>query len=299
MPLELAKLSLDLIRAFVAVGRRMSITLAARDLCLTQSAVSRQIQALEVQLGIKLFVRSYRSVSFTADGARLFRSADDALRQLQETLGDLRASAMPKPVTVSATFGFTGLWLLPRLKMLQARHPGVDVRVSANNDLVELRKEGVDLAIRYTSATLAPAGSRRLIGESVAPVAHPSLGAGSLRSGLSLPEVTLLEFDDPRYPRLQWRSWLEAIGREGARPRAFLHFNQYDLVIQAALAGQGIALGRLELIAPLLEEGRLVMIDPPQGCVESSYGHWLIHADVRPRREVADVAAWIEAEAAL
>ncbi|MEJ0040297.1 MAG: LysR substrate-binding domain-containing protein [Gammaproteobacteria bacterium] len=282
MPLELAKLSLDLVRGFVAVGRRMSITLAARDLCLTQSAVSRQIQTLEAQLGVRLLVRGYRSVSFTTEGARLFRSADEALRELQHAMGEVRVTGTPKPVTVSATLGFTGLWLLPRLKMLQTRYPGVDVRVSANNDIVELRNEGVDLAVRYTSAARAPAGSRRLLGESIAPVAHPSLGAKSLRSGLPLSKVTLLEFDDPRYPWLQWRAWLDRIGRRSARPRAVLRFNQYDLVIQAALAGQGIALGRLELIAPLLEQGRLVVIDSPQSCAERNYGHWLIHAEARP-----------------
>jgi len=114
-----------------------------------------------------------------------------------------------------------------------------------------------------------------------------------------LSKLTLLEFDDPRYPWLQWRTWLETGGRKGAKPCAFLHFNQYDLVIQAALAGQGVALGRLELISPQLDEGRLVVIDPPQHAAVTTHGHWLIHAETEPRREVADVAAWIEAEASL
>lgn len=115
MPTPLARLpSLDLIRGFVAVGRRMSITMAAQDLCLTQSAVSRQIHALEEQLGVKLLVRGYRSISFTPEGLRLFRSADGAVQQLQESVGELRHADAVRPVTLTSTIGITGLWLLPR-----------------------------------------------------------------------------------------------------------------------------------------------------------------------------------------
>ncbi|MCY1538969.1 putative choline sulfate-utilization transcription factor [compost metagenome] len=119
----------------------------------------------------------------------------------------------------------------------------------------------------------------------------------SLRPAGALSELALLEFDDPRYPWLQWRDWLEAMGLSDAKPQAFPRFNQYDLVIQAALAGQGVALGRLELIQPLLDEGRLVLIDPPVHETETTHAYWLIQTDEHPRREVLRVAAWIESEA--
>ncbi len=90
-----------LVRGFVAVGRRMSITLAAQDLCLTQSAVSRQVHALEEQLGVKLLVRGYRSIAFTAEGERLFRSADGALQQLQDVMGEVHARDVRRPVMLS------------------------------------------------------------------------------------------------------------------------------------------------------------------------------------------------------
>ncbi|CAD5105952.1 LysR substrate-binding domain-containing protein [Zestomonas carbonaria] len=296
MSLQLAQLSsLDLVRGFVAVGRRMSITLAAQDLCLTQSAVSRQIHALEAQLGVKLLVRGYRSIAFTPEGERLFRSADGAIQQLQDVMGELRTSGALRPVTVTASIGFIGLWLLPRLSRFQQLHPDVDIRVSASNQISDLRNEGIDLAIRYTSADLAPPGSRRLLGDAVAPVAHPSLGI-ELRSAAEIPNLTLLDFDDPRYPQLQWGEWLAAKGWGETKPRAFLRFNQYDLVIQAALAGQGVALGRLELIRPLIDEGRLAVIGPPEGD-SVSHAYWLIRAEERPRPEVLSVATWIEAEA--
>ncbi|WP_298210672.1 LysR substrate-binding domain-containing protein [Acidovorax sp.] len=298
MPIQLSQLpSLDLIRGFVAVGRRMSITLAAQDLCLTQSAVSRQVHALEERLGVKLLVRGHRSIAFTTKGERLFRSADGAVQQLQDVMGEIRTKGQPHPVTLTCSIGITGLWLLPRLSRFQRMHPGVDVRVAANNKLSDMRNDGIDLAIRYTSPSLAPEGAIRLFGESVAPVAHPSLRLKSLRSAQKLSTVNLLEFDDPRHPWLQWRDWLSAMGWGDAKPQGMLHFNQYDLVIQAALAGQGVALGRLELIQPLIDEGRLVLIDPPKHKTETTHAYWLVHADTHPRKEVRQVAAWVQAEA--
>jgi LysR family glycine cleavage system transcriptional activator len=298
MSLPLVRLaSLDLIRGFVAVGRRMSITLAAQDLCLTQSAVSRQINALEEQLGVKLLVRNYRSIAFTAEGARLFRSADGAVQQLQDVLGEIQKTGSLRPVMLSATIGVTGLWLLPRLSRFQKAHPGVDLRVSANNRVADLRHDGIDLAIRYTTSSRVPAGATRLFGHSIAPVAHPRVGVKSLRSAQALSKVALLEFDDPPHPSLQWGDWLSAMGLADARPRGVLHFNQYDQVIQAALDGQGVALGRLELIRPLLDEGRLVQLAPPRDAADTDYAYWLIRASEHPRADVQSVADWIEAEA--
>lgn len=298
MPLSLVQLpSLDLVRGFVAVGRRMSITLAAEDLCLTQSAVSRQVHALEAQLGVRLLVRGHRSIAFTPEGERLFRSADGMVQQLQEVLGGISTRGLSRPVTVSATIGVTGLWLLPRLARWQALHPGVDLRVSANNRVVDLRQEGIDLAIRYTPASSAPQGAVRLFGESLAPVAHPALGLKTLGSAHALSRVHLLEYDDPRHPWLQWPDWLAAAGWAEARPRGIVRFNQYDQVIQAALAGQGVALGRLELVQPLLDEGRLVQLVAPRSRRETDCAYWLIQADVPAREDVRRAAAWILEEA--
>ena len=128
--------SLDLVRGFVAVGRRMSITLAAQDLCLTQSAVSRQIHALEDALGIKLLVRGHRSIAFTPEGERLFRSADSAVQQLQDVVGELKGPIGRRMVTITSTMGLTGLWLMPRLGNFLQRHPEIEVRVSANSRAV-------------------------------------------------------------------------------------------------------------------------------------------------------------------
>lgn len=297
--MDLLKLpSLDLVRGFVAVGRRMSITLAAKDLHLTQSAVSRQVHALERHLGVKLLTRGHRAIDFTPEGERLYRSADGALQQLQDVLGELQTQSRNRPVTISATIGFTGLWLLPRLGKLQALHPDIDVHVAAHNRLVDLRNDGIDMAIRYTSADRAPPGAQLLFKEVVVPVASPSLGKATVRSVAGIAALTLLEFEDTRYPWLQWRPWLDAHLGTDAKPRTLLHFNQYDLVIQAALAGQGVALGRYELIRPLLEEGRLVVLSAPKITPATRYGFWLIQAEQQPRKEVEQVARWIRNESA-
>lgn len=298
MSLPLVSLSsLDLIRGFVAVCRRMSITRAADDLCLTQSAVSRQIAALEAQLGVKLLSRGYRSIALTREGERLFRSADGAVQQLQDVLGEIGKASSVRPVTLSASIGVTGLWLLPRLSRLQELHPGIDLRVSANNRIADLRGDGIDLAIRYVATPPIANKATRLFGETIAPVAHPSLGIGAVRSKLSLSKQSLLEFDDPQHSWLQWSVWLKAAGWADAAPKSVLRFNQYDLVIQAALAGQGIALGRLELIQPLIDDGRLVILSPSPVVTVAQHAYWLIQAEERPREDVLRVAAWIEAEA--
>ena len=288
--------SLDLIRGFVAVGRRMSVTLAAADLCLTQSAVSRQIHALEAALGVQLFHRGYRAITFTAAGEQLFRTADSVVRQLQDTIDALKRPGERQPVTITASIGVAALWLLPRLPALQRRHPELDVRVAANDKPLDLRVEGIDLGIRYASVDGAPAGATRLFDESIVPVAHPSLGLAALDAD-TLAQQVLLEFDGPRRPLLSWSDHLHALGLEHVKPRSMLRFNQYDQVVQAALAGQGVALGRAALVEPLIAQGQLVALGGGTWRA-SGYAYWLCLAEsAAPRQEVRDVEAWIIDEA--
>jgi DNA-binding transcriptional LysR family regulator len=299
MSLPIARLtSLDLIRGFVAVGRRMSITLAAQDLCVTQSAVSRQIRTLEDLLGVKLLIRGHRSIAFTAEGDRLFRSADGAVQQLQDAVGALRINGARPPVTITCTIGIAGLWLLPRLRDFQREHPGIDMRIAASDKVEDLRGEGIDLAIRYGPAETASALADRLFGESVAPVAHPALGLSALDGPRALERHALIEFDGPQFPWLQWPEWLASQGWGAVKPRGRLRFNQYDQVIAAAVAGQGIALGRLNLLGPMLSDGRLRVLAGPRAGPATAYAYWLIRARAKPRPDVLTTAEWIRAEAA-
>lgn len=288
--------SLDLLRGFVAVGRRMSITLAAQDLYLTQSAVSRQIRALEEAIGIRLLNRSYRSISFTSEGERLFRVADNAIEQLQDTVSALAGSRERQPVTITASIGVTALWILPRLSGFQQRYPHIDVRVAASNKLLDLKIEGADLAIRCCSVASAPPGSVRLFSESVVPVAHASLGIEQLDAD-TIADHVLIEFDDPRRPWLHWGERLNAMGLGAVKPKGILRFNQYDQVILAAMAGQGIALGRTALVEQLLTDSRLVSPSWAGADQRTGYAYWLIQADATPRDDVMEVIGWIKTEA--
>jgi LysR family transcriptional regulator, glycine cleavage system transcriptional activator len=293
-PIRLA--SLDLIRGFVAVGRRMSITLAAEDLFLTQSAVSRQIIALEEALGVRLLNRGYRSIRFTAEGERFFRVADSALQQLQDGVNALAAGRDRQPVTITATIGVSGLWIMPRLGGFQQRHPDIDVRVAASNKVMDLRTQSADIAIRYCAPANAPPGSLRLFGEAVAPVADPSLGVRQLDAE-SLARQVLIEYDDSNRPWLQWADRLHSMGLSATKPKGVLRYNQYDQAIRAALEGQGIALGRIALIEPLLSQGRLVAVGGADADHARGYAYWLVQADSTPRDDVQVVLDWIKAEA--
>lgn len=275
----------------------MSITIAARELCVVQSAISRQIQALESFLGYRLFVRGHRSIEFTNEGQRLFRTADVWLEQMGEVVAALRPAGARQSVTISASIGVTALWLLPRLGAFQLAAPEVDVRVAACNRLIDLERENVDLALRYCKPAEAPASAIHLFDEALVPVANPQLGTTAIEDPVQLRRSVLLEFDDVSRPWLQWRGWLRGAGTGKHEPKGILRFNQYDQVVQAALAGQGIALGRLELVRPLLEQGKLVRATarPDAG---TDYGYWLLERRNPAGPNVALVRDWILAEAA-
>ncbi len=299
MSVPIARLpSLDLVRGFVAVGRRMSITLAAQDLCLTQSAVSRQVHALEDVLGVKLFERGYRSIQFTGEGERLFRIADVSVQQLQDVVGLLDTRQQRRPVTITLSTGAAALWLLPRLSRLQDQHRSIDVRIAASNRVLDLKAEGIDLAIRYCSEAVAPPGAERLFGERLLAVCHPALVVPGANPAELIRNSVLLEFDEPRRPWLHWSNMLQSAGMANIRPRSIMRFNQYEQVIQAAEARQGIALGRLALIEPLLADGRLVALKSFQSEHEADAAYWLIHAPTETHRDAETVAKWIKSEAA-
>ncbi len=292
--------SLDLLRGFVAVARRLSVTQAAADLFLTQSAVSRQLRALEDHLGLPLFHRRHRALELTHEGERLFRLADAWLTQLGEQLDALRQRSALPPVTLTATIGAVSLWLLPRLGEFQAAHPGVDVRVSAGNRVVDLQREGVDLALRYGPATRQPPGAIRLFDELIVAVASPALALQPVLERNALSTLTLLEYDEADRPWLNWTDWLAAVGLRGAQaqPRARLAFSQYDQVIFAALAGHGVALGRAPLVAAMLADGRLMALQPGRAPLQPDYAYWLIQrqgADTASRQQLV---AWLSDEAA-
>ena len=294
--------SLDFLRGFEAAGRRLSFTLAADELFLTQSALSRQIKALEDALGVALFERRHRALALTQAGVTFHREVTDLLQTLAGAAERVRGGTRAPALTLSTTVSFASLWVIPRLATFRARHPDVEVYVSADDRLVDLARGDVDVAVRYLPESAAPEGAVRLFGERMTPVASPNItdGASPLRSPADLTRHVLLHLDDPegRTPWLDWRSWLASNGQPGLKPAGTLRFRIYDQVIQAAVGGQGVALGRLPMIAEHLRDGRLVA--PFARKYDSARGYFALPAPrVADREDVVSFLRWLADEAAL
>lgn len=289
---------LELLPAFEAAARHLSFTRAAAELFLTQSAVSRQIQALEESLGTKLFERRTRALLLTEAGQRYAQVAQAVLNELQEATQKLKGVAAARAVTVTTTPGFASLWLIPRLNGFLQGHPGVDVRISATYDTVNLDRDGVDLAIRYADAEEA-GDARALFHETVIPVCSPALAkdpARALREPRDLAGHVLLHMEDARYSWIEWNIWLHAHGLRDLKPAGALHFNQYDQLVQAAVSGQGVALGRLPLLRRLLQSKQLVA--PFRKSVVSQRGYYLMRSSRAARnKDVVAFEAWLGEEA--
>ena len=238
---------LDLLEAFEAAARHLSFTRAANELSLTQSAISRQIAALEERLSVPLFQRLHRALRLTEAGQQLHVTASAVLQQLHSVTEQLRQGQRQKTVVVTTTPGFAGLWLIPRLTSFTALHADVDVRISASLKLVNLDRDGVDLAIRYRASSKTDPDAVKLFGEVMTPVCSPALRrqvGRPLKRPEDLQNHTLLHaeaHDDAQVP--DWSLWLRAMQIERLKPAGALHFSDYDQMIQAAIRGQGVASG--------------------------------------------------------
>ncbi len=272
---------LDQLEAFEAAARHLSFTHAADELALTQSAVSRQVAALEAFFGVPLFQRLHRALRLSEPGQLLQRSVVDVLQQLHQVSATLRHQVRPKTVVVTTTAGFAGLWLIPRLAGFTTTRPDVDVRISAGNQVVNLNRDGVDLAVRYLAEQGVGSEATRLFGDSFVPVCSPRLlrdKAHPLKTPLDLRYHCLLYMDyGPGSELLEWPPWLRSMKVESLQPASVLHFSQYDQMIQAAVNGQGVALGRLPLVNGLLEQRKLVA--PFNKSVVSPRSYYLLQSD--------------------
>jgi DNA-binding transcriptional LysR family regulator len=294
--------SLDFLRGFEAAGRRLSFTLAAEELFVTQSALSRQIKALEDALGTALFERRHRALALTPIGSAFHRDVTDGLESLAAAAERVRGGTRAPGLTLSTTVSFASLWIIPRLATFRAKHPDVEVYVSADDRLVDLARGDVDVAVRYLPDAGAPQHAVRLFGERMTPVASPAVahGRSPLRSPADLTQHVLLHLDDPdgRTPWLDWRSWLASNGQPGLKAAGSLRFRIYDQVVQAAVGGQGVALGRLPMIAEHLRDGRLVA--PFARKYDSARGYFAVAAPrVAERDDVVAFLQWLADEAAL
>ena len=293
--------SLDLLKGFEAAARLLSFTRAGEELHLTQSAVSRQIQDLEEQLGVRLFQRRHRALALTDAGHTLYAAAAQVLATMRAATDRLRAASGRRTIAVTTTQSFASLWLIPRLGGFTRAHPEVDVRISAETRVLDLERDGLDLAIRHGPASLAGPNAIRLFGERVFPVCSPRLlkdARRPLREPQDLRHHVLLQYDDPdgRHPWLHWKTWLEIERLTDLRPAGNLLFSGYEQIIPAAIAGHGVALGRSPLVREAMSSGELVA--PFKRSADPARAYFaIVSGSSSARPEVAQFLAWLREEA--
>ena len=300
-------LSLTNLRAFEAVARRLSFSDAAGELFVTQSAVSRQIKGLEGELGAALFTRGTRRVELTQSGQTLLLAVQPSLQKVDAGVRQIRELRGRKRVSVTTFASFGSLWLLPRIEAFQRAHPDIDIRVSATDAVADMDDPELDLALRYCSPAQAPTGAQQMFGEVLSPMVSRSLAelirrgkAAPLARPADLAQHTLAEEDDTKASTeyLSWRRWLTLHGQPALAPKRWLYLNFTYQQVQAALAGHGVALGRIALVFEALQRGELVEPFGMEGRIGSPYMYWLVVAPAsRARPEVQQFCDWVMAQA--
>jgi DNA-binding transcriptional LysR family regulator len=290
---------LDLLLAFEAAARHLSFTRAADERFVTQSAISRQIRSLEDDLGVELFARGHRALALTAPGQKLLLACQGVLAQLRRTVSSIRAPNAREVLALSTTPSFASYWLIPRLRSFTQANPGIDVRLDASYEVRDLQAEGFDVAVRYQRAHAID--GERLFSETMLPVCAPSLRRSKdapLKVPADLRHHTLLEVEGMpgTGAPVEWNSWLQANGVPDLEPRSKLTFSSYNEVVAAAVAGQGVGLGRRPLLDGLLRAKQLVA--PFGDARETAKAYFIVtDAAARTRPAVRALEDWLRAEA--
>ncbi len=298
-------ISVGYLRAFEAVAQHLNFRAAGEDMALTQSAVSRQIQALEDEVGVPLFRRHTRAVELTTAGQALLSAVRPSLERLDASVRQIRATVGRKQVTITTFASFSSMWLIPRLEKFQQLTPDVDFRIDGSEVRVDLEVSDVDLALRYGPANTMPDHAICLFNEQLTPVASPWLlkSQPKIASAHDLARFPLIEAGDAyssSFTWLSWRRWLDQHGLNKLQPTRWLYFNYAHQMIQAALTGQGVALARTPLVAASLASGEL--IEPlPKLRIDSPMSYWLIVAQKNTRSQlsshVQSFVDWVQTEA--
>lgn len=281
---------------FEAAARHLSFTKAADELTVTQGAISRQIRQLEEYLGKELFIRSNRNISLTPTGLQYYQTIYSSLLNVAQATAEIKKWQGEHQITVATTNAMAALWLLPKVASFQQNNEGVDLRILTTENILDLHKMDFDLALFYCRTPPERMNVTTLFPEEVFPVCSPSYLAQF--NADSNPEdifgKALLYLDDSQKDWITWAEWFEAVNYPVVKPKNRVNINNYPMLLQAAINGQGVALAWGSLIDDYLQSGTLVrpvetvlrtqanfcMLEPSdRGMIPSSVKHfrnWLL-----------------------
>ncbi|MDJ0955391.1 MAG: transcriptional regulator GcvA [Arenicellales bacterium] len=285
---------LNALRAFEAAARHLSFTKAAEELYVTQSAISHQVKLLEDYLGIKLFRRLNRALVLTDEGQLYLPPVMRVFDQLHEATKRLTENEARGRLTVSVLPSFAARWLVPRLGQFIKTYPELDVRVAPSLELVDFARDDVDLGIRYGRGRYPGLRVDRLMTEDVFPVCSPELLKGDqpLQQPQDLKHHVLMHDDEHG----EWGTWLLSAGVKDIDPTRGPTFTDSSMLIQAAVAGQGVALARGALAADDLASGALVR--PFTLSLPVEYAYYIVcPEETADRPKVAAFREWLLQEA--
>lgn len=282
---------LNALRAFEAAARHQSFSAAAAELHVTSAAVGQQVRTLESWLGVPLFNRASSGnarLVLTDVARQALPDIRDGFDRLRLGMARLKEGSLSTALTVTVSPAFAAKWLLPRIEHFQRAYPQTDVLLDTNLRPVDFIAEGMDIGVRYGAGHWPGLVATRLMDEDMYPVCaptYPLLEQGRLSAG-KLAEATLIHdlsmAGDPHYPT--WRTWLDASGFTGVNAEHGLRINNSAAVLQAAIDGQGLALGRSVMLRDDLQAGRLIRPFGPASR-PLAFAYYIVH-----RPEVADLA---------
>ncbi|EDP66995.1 glycine cleavage system transcriptional activator [alpha proteobacterium BAL199] len=273
---------LTALRAFEATARLGSVTKAAEELSVTHAAVSHQLRTLEEWIGRPLFRREHRRIIPNEAGIGLLPVVTDAFDRIAARASELRAQTDRRILTISSAPSVAHRWIVPRLAAFSARHPEIDVRLEHSTRLIDLAREGVDVAIRYGSGPWPGLTAHRLMPGYAKPLASPVLleRHGLATTQLPLPASIIASLPlQHEESRDLWRQWFADAGLIGADVSSGAVFHEAGVLIDVAMAAQGVVLGRVALAEGLIAQGVLrILSDRPIG---ASASYWLCYPEAR------------------
>jgi LysR family glycine cleavage system transcriptional activator len=280
---------------FHTAATHLSFKDAALTLSVTQAAISQQVRGLEDRLGTKLFLRSHRQITLTRDGQMLHSHTTAGFKALEEGVSRLKIDSDPHTLKVSVLPSFASLWLVPRLGDFNKQHPEISVLLLPDNALTDFKTQDIDICVRYGPGQYQDVESVPLMGDQLYAACHPSYQKEKNIEQLSdLNNCLLLE--DAR-PDMNWEYWLTHIGIATDHYPSALKYEGSNLVVEGALASQGIALVRHSLAAKFIHSGALVKLFNQH--VSSDFIYCLVAPEQHfKRKKVRLFRAWIEAEIA-